>query len=238
MIEHAVTHHYQPTNNTCGQTALSMLLSHFDDHIGAEEIAAKVPVVKNEKGQDWGTLNQQLAEWCIKRGYDVTMYTADFQIIDLSWSDLAKDELLNRMEAAKTHREVPSLGKMWAEAYMQSYIDFINAGGDLHVIPYMSTKLLDELLTKGPLVACVCLGVLYGRGRRRAIDLRQTEPDDLDGITPTHSIVIYGKDAEGNYQIADPWEKPGRHTVEPECLLAAMTASQIECDNLLFQLSR
>jgi hypothetical protein len=164
------------------------------------------------------------------------MYTADFEVIDLSWAKLSKEKMLERMELAKNHRDVPALGKQWSQIYMQSYIDFLKAGGELNIRPYMTTKLLDELLPQGPLLACVCFAVLYNRGRGKDESLRKGKLDDIDGKVVNHSIVIHGKDQKGNYLLADPWEEPGFHTIESERLLAAMTASQMECDNLLFQL--
>lgn len=238
MIKHEVTHYYQPTNHSCSQSAMAILLSFFGKSLTPEEIMTKIPVNKNDKGEDWGTINQQLATWCLSQGFDVEMYTADFEVIDLSWAKLPKEKLLERMELAKDRREVPALGKEWSKIYTQSYIDFVNAGGQLHIQPYMTTKLLNDLLPSSPLLLCVCYNVLYNSGRSKDTSLRKSEPDDLSGKLTNHSIVIYGKDDNGNYLIADPWKEPGLHDVEPERMLAAMTAAQMECDNLLFQLKR
>ncbi|MGB2787407.1 MAG: hypothetical protein WBB94_03425 [Candidatus Saccharimonadaceae bacterium] len=236
MIEHRITHHYQPTNTTCSQSAMAMLLSFFGRDVSPEEIVAAVPVIKNDEGEDWGTINQNLASWSITQGFEVDMYTADFQVIDLSWVDLPKAQLLERMELAKLRRDIPALGKDWSKIYMQSYIDFVNAGGRLFIRPYMTTGLIDSLLPDSPLLTCVCYNVLYGVGRSQSVELRKSESDDLSGKLANHSILIYGKDDSDNYLVADPWEEPGAHVVEPERLLAAMTAAQMECDNLLFQL--
>ena len=199
---------------------------------------ANIPVNKNDKNEEMGSINQQLATWCLSQGFDVEMHTADFEIIDLSWADLPKEKLLERMELAKDHREVPALGKEWSKIYMQSYIDFVEAGGRLHIQPYMTTGLLDELLPSSPLLVAVCYNVLYDSGRSKDIGLRESEADDISGGLDTHSLVIYGKDDNGNYLIADPYEEPGLHTIEPQRMLAAMTAAQMECDNLFFQLSK
>ncbi|QQR51656.1 hypothetical protein IPF89_02425 [Candidatus Saccharibacteria bacterium] len=238
MIEHKVTHYYQPTNHSCSQSALAILLSFFGKSLTPEEIVAKIPVNKNDKGEDWGTINQQLATWCLSQGFEVEMHTADFEIIDLSWAKLTKEKLLERMELAKNLRDVPALGKEWSKIYTQSYIDFLEAGGQLHIRPYMTTELLDSLLPDSPLLLCVCYNVLYGSGRSKDVGLRKSETDDLNGKLTNHSIVIYGKDKDGNYLIADPYKEPGLHTIEPERMLAAMTAAQMECDNLLFQLKQ
>lgn len=238
MINHKVTHFYQPTNHTCSQSATAILLSFFGVETTPEEIVSKVPVNKNDKGEDLGVINQQLATWCISEGYEVEMHTADFQVIDLSWIDLPKDQLLERMRLAKDHRNIPALGKKWSEIYMQSYIDFIEAGGKLHIHSHMTTDLLDSKLSKSPLLLCVCYNVLYGTGRNNNIALRKIEPDDINGELTNHSIVIYGRTDKGSYLIADPFKEPGIHEIEPERLLASMATAQIECDNLFFQLRK
>lgn len=236
-IEHKISHLYQSTNSNCSQTALSILLSYLKISISPEEIMRDVPVGNNEKGEPWGTINQQLATWCIKQGLVVEMHTADFEIIDLSWANLSKDELLLSLKAVLESRNIPGLGKVHSRLYVQSYIDFLEAGGKLHIHPYMTTKLINNLLVKGPLHIVINHNVFFNSGRYKFDGLRRLKLDDKDGKTGNHSVVIYGLDQAGNYLIADPWEKPGFHVVEPEKLLCSMTASQIECDNLFFQVS-
>lgn len=238
MIKHNITHHYQPTNNSCSQSALAILLSFFGQNLTPEEIVAKIPVNKNDKGEDWGTINQHLATWCLSQSFDVEMHTADFQIIDLSWIGLETEKLLERMELAKETREIPALGKTWSKIYMQSYIDFVKAGGKLHVLPYMTTELLNGLIADSPLLLCVNYNVLYGIGRSNNTGLRKAEPDDINGKLTNHSIVIYGLDDDGNYLVADPYKEPGLQVIEPERMIAGMSASQVECDNLFFQLKK
>ncbi|MEK9196235.1 MAG: hypothetical protein AAB914_02590 [Patescibacteria group bacterium] len=237
QIAHKITHHYQPTNHSCSQTALAILLSFFGKDVSPQQIIDKIPVHKYDNGDDWGTINQDLATWCLSLGFKVEMHTADFQIIDLSWAKLDKNDLLKHMEAAKSHRNVPSLGKESSAMYMQSYIDFVQAGGTLKIHDYMTTDLIDKLLAASPLLLCVSTSVFNGVGRRSTSGLRQTKEDDLYGSTGNHSVVVYGKNKHGNYLLADPFNKPGLRSIEPERLISAMTASQIECDNLFFQLS-
>lgn len=237
-IHHEVTHYYQPTMSSCSQTSLAILLSYYNDVVAPEEIMQSVPVNKDDKGEDWGTINQNLATWCLSRGYTVTMHTADFQIIDTSWAGKPTSFILQRLKLARGNRDVPSLGPGYSEQYVESYIDYIEQGGTLHVERYMTEALLDRCLKNGPLLLCICFAVLYGVGRIINDTLRDYHTDDIAGNTGNHSVVLYGKDDAGNYMIADPWQKPGRHTFKPDDVLAAMAASQIECDNLFFQLGK
>lgn len=171
-------------------------------------------------------------------GFGVTLYTFDCQVIDQSWAKLPTDKLIERLEARKQGWEVPALGSLWTAAYAQSYIDFVQAGGELHIQPAVTTKLLYHLIESGPLLPCLSFCTLYGTGHTINEGETGSVPDDVHGRAWNHSVVIYGVDEHGNFLIADPWRKPGLHTIEPERMLAAISTGQIECDNLLFQLRK
>jgi hypothetical protein len=236
--EHKVTQQYQPTNTTCSPTALSTLLGHYEDKISPLDIESKVAQCVNDKGEKIGTINQQLATWCLDNGYDVTLYTFDCQIIDQSWSELDAEQQVERMKLRKNGWVVPGMGEEWTKQYTQAYIDFIAAGGTLRIQPAVTTRLLYKLLETGPFLPCVSYSNLYGAARSRNNGEVEAIDDDVNGRATNHSIVVYGNDESGNFLIADSWRKPGLHTIEPERLLAAISTAQIECDNLLFQLAK
>lgn len=215
-----------------------MALSFYGQNVTTEDILKSVPTLKRDNGEDWGMINQMLATWCLSQGYAVSMHTADFQIIDLSWIGLDRNKLLGRMKESLDRRNVPALGPDWSKVYMQSYIDFLENGGELQIAPFMSNQLLDSLLQSGPIMGCVNFNVLHKIGRTQENGLRQFAVDDKNGRLTNHTVVIYGKNDNGQYLVADPGQQPGRFTFEAEHLLAAMTASQIECDNLVFQLNK
>lgn len=237
VIEHNVTHHYQPTNHACGPTAAVILLSHFGIDVDPLEAVKKIPIGRDEHGEELGTVPQQVATWCMSLGFAVDMHSADFQILDLSWSDLSVDELLERLEAVKDHRNVPSLGKKVSRLYVEAYIDFVKGGGQLQIHPYMTTKLFDELLLTGPFWVNVSYGVMYNEGRTRSIGLRKSVSDDGEGSIPIHTVVVYGKNEDGNYLVVDPWREPGWEVIKPDQLICSITASETECDALIFQLT-
>jgi hypothetical protein len=234
--KYQVRHQYQPTNTTCSPTALSILLEHFGKKLDPRDIEAKVPQSINAKGEKIGTVNQQLATWCVSNGFKVELYTFDCKIIDQSWGKLNKDQQLERMNLRKNGWVVPSMGEEWTKQYTQAYIDFVTAGGELHIQPFVTTKLLYELLKTGPFLPCVSYSTLYAAGRSRNPSETESVDDDINGRAMNHSVVVYGNDEAGNFLIADPWEKPGLHSIEPDRMIAAISTAQIECDNLLFQI--
>lgn len=227
---------WQHTNTSCGPTSLAILLSYYGIKVSSWSIAEEIPRLTDDKGEDWGTFAQRLAMYCINHDLKVSIFTFDFQVIDLKWEKLSQSKLLARMELAKKTRDIPSLGKELSEIYMQSFIDFIKAGGKLHINKYVTSTLLYKLLEKGPVMVSVCSSVLYNTGRTTSIGLRQSKPDDINGTVSNHFLVVYGNTEDGKLLIDDPYFKPGLHTIEPERLMVAMTAAQIECDNMWIQI--
>jgi hypothetical protein len=236
MSKYNVKHYYQPTNHSCSQTALATLLSYYGRNDTPEDLLQSLPVYKNSDGEDQGSINQQLATWCLSQGFKVVMYSADFQVLDLSWAKLKSHELIQRINVALKDKNVSALGQQWTQRYLATYKAFVETGGTLHIVPYISTQHIDELLANGPILAAVCYAVLHNVGRSTNTGLRQSKPDDIRGNLTTHSIVVYGQDKAGNYLIMDPW-KGSSLAIKSEQLLCAIQAAQLECDNLLFQIT-
>lgn len=236
-IKHKVTHYYQPTNHACTPAALAIVLSFFGETMTPEQIMEEIPKNFDKQGKEIGSVNQQYASWAINKGYIVTLYSADFELLDVGWVTLDKNELTKKLQASIGKHEIGFLGHEWSKRYIEAYIEFLEKGGQLVIKSYFDTELLDALLQQGPLLAAVSSQVLYEKGRSKDIGLRVSELDDINGSISTHSIVIIGKE-EGGYIIADPWKVPGQFTISPDHLLAAMAGAQQQGDNLFFQLSR
>lgn len=238
MFKHPITYYRQPTNHSCGQAGLAMLLSFFGETYSPNDMCALVPVCKNENGEDAGSITQHLAIWCLQNGYDVNLYTSDFELVDLSWGSASKAHLLSRLELAKHTKTNTVLGRYWSEVYLQSYIDFIHAGGQLHILPYMSAFMIRKLLTTSPLLVCVNFNVLHTQGRQVHDGHLTSKLDDINGKLANHYIVLQGINDQGKFIYCDSWESPGEFEIDPEHLICAITAAQIESDSIYFQLEK
>ncbi|MES2631197.1 MAG: hypothetical protein V4611_04530 [Patescibacteria group bacterium] len=231
-----IKHYYQPTNSSCGHASLAMLLSHYGDIDTPEDVINACPVNLDEEGNEKGSVSQELATLLLHRDYDVKLTTFDFQIIDLYWAGLSQSDILNRLEAVKDVRNVKSIGKIESKRYVNAYVEFLKAGGEIAIQPVPKSQMLRDMLKDGPVFLNVSAHPLYNEGRLSYGDVRETTPDDMHGYISTHSVVLYGYNSAGNFLLADPWE--GLTVVEPETLLSAITAAQIECDNMCFQISK
>jgi uncharacterized protein YvpB len=231
-VEHSVKLKLQPTNHSCGQTSAAMLLDYFGERITPAEVIDWVKCV-DKNGDETGSVTPQLAAKIAERGFNVDLYTFDLLIINHDWKGLNDDQLIERLRAVRTTRYVPAIAG-YEKQYIDAYINLVKAGGKLHIVDYPTTELLYKLLKTAPIFANVCQSVLTGAGHSRNVALRKTKPDE-NGAIATHSVVIYGIH-DGQFLIADSWS--GHLTVAPEALLAAISAAQIECDNMIFQITK
>lgn len=229
---HEVRHLYQPTNNTCGYTALAILLSYYGKSYAPEELVGKVPQPKDAEGTTHGSVTAQLVDWCQTQGFQTHMYASDMYMLDLSWKDKSSKQIKTRLEEIGTKRRASLLDSHWTKVYVDAYIAMLGHGAELTVTPFITTKLLYALLKDGPVYTNICSTANSGKGRTINPGLRETKVDDVNGTVSTHSVVIYGNDEEGNFLVADPWD--GLVTTEPEQMVLAIEAAQIECDNQIF----
>lgn len=226
----------QPTNNSCTQTATAMLLSHYDKTFNVAKIIADAAVQKNENGDDFGSSMQQLAVYCIEKGYKVEMYSFDALILDFTWADLSNEDLLEKLEKIKDVRDVASLGKQFTKQYIEEYIDFVSKGGSLIIKPFPTKELLVELLQQGPLCVAVNYTTMQGTGHAKNTGLRADVQDDLENDITTHVVLVYGQDEDGNFMISDPWGDPQQNVLSSDQLIASIMAAQWLCDNILFRI--
>jgi hypothetical protein len=168
----------------------------------------------------------------------VTFYSFDNRITDFSWASLNAKQMLERLSALESKLVIPSLGAELTKIYIQGYQKFLKAGGELKVLAHPTTALLNALIEKAPFTPTVCFNTLHDRGKTRTIGLRETIPDDVNGIAATHAIVVYGRDEQGNFLFADPWERDGLLKVSAEQLAAAIMAAGRDCESVLFQVEK
>lgn len=235
-MKHELKHYFQTAEVNCGYTALAMQLSHYGSDLTPEDIYRSAPRAEADGVRLSGSLATQLAGWALDQGYQARLTTFDFLIIDLAWVQLDQAALLSRLTAVRDFRRVPSLGEAMSRTYVDEYVRYLEAGGELVILPHVSSSNLYEKLRHGPIGVSVCTAPLYGHGRMSEALPGREIADDADGAIGTHSIVVYGHTASGDFLLADPWR--GLTQVSRDALICAMTAAEIECDALCMEFWR
>lgn len=227
-VKHDLTHFFQTAEVNCSYTALAMQLSHYGSVLTPEDVYRSAPRAVAEGVEGPGSLPTQLAVWALQHGYQTRLTTFDFLIIDLAWGSLDGPALVARLTAVRDSRDVPSLGKALSRAYVDAYVRYLQAGGELVILPHVSSSSIYDKLRHGPVGVSVCTAPLYGHGRMSEALPGREIPDDTNGSIGTHSVVIYGHTVSGDFLLADPWR--GLTQVSRDALICAMTAAEIECD--------
>jgi hypothetical protein len=235
-VQHNLTHFFQTEQVNCGYTALAMQLSHYGSVLTPHDIFQSASRTVGDGVGRTGGLPTQLGAWAIGKGYHARLTTFDFLIIDLTWASLDRAALIARLTAVIDSRDVPSLGKAMSRTYVDGYLRYLEPGGQLVIRPHASSASIYDKLRHGPVGVSVCTAPLYGHGRMsESLPDRET-PDDAKGSIGTHSVVIYGNTASGDFLIADPWR--GLTQVTRDAPICAMTAAEIECDAMCMEIWR
>jgi hypothetical protein len=233
-VKHHLTHFFQTAEVNCGYTALAMQLSHYGSGLTPEDIYRSAPRAVVDGVELRGSLATQLATWALGEGYQARLTTFDFLIVDLAWASLDGPALASRLKAVRDNRPVASLGQALSRTYVDEYVRYLEAGGELVIVPHVSSSSIYDMLKRGPVGVGVCTAPLYGHGRMSEALPGREVPDDITGTIGTHSVVVYGNTASGDFLLANPWR--GLTRVSRDALICAMTAAEIECDALAMEL--
>jgi hypothetical protein len=182
----------QPDDVTCGPACLHGIYRHYGDHVPLEDVIADSHTLDHG-----GTLGVFLANHALARGYDVTLYSYNFEIFDPSWFGRGNEEVRALLAA---QREV----KPWRRLQdaTRGYDDFLRLGGNMKLRD-LEPALLRKFLKRGtPLITGLSATYLYRAAREIAAT---SKTDDVRGEPVGHFVVLTGYDEDSReVLIADP----------------------------------
>jgi hypothetical protein len=211
------------------------VLSHFGIEKPYQDIMAELPMkLRPNSTKKTGTLNQDLAIYMLKLGLSVEIVSYDTWITDLSWQGKDGAHMKIRLQAELGTLDVAMMDRSVTDAYIQGYIDFLEAGGHLSIQPYPATSYIKSALRDGPIMTSVLYGTLHGNGK--SVTRKHQRPmdfSDTNGESLVHDIVI-SQFINDCFEIYDPLGMNGGVClIEPDNLVAAISAAQQQCDNML-----
>jgi hypothetical protein len=186
----------QPDDTTCGPTCLHAVYRYFGDHSPLSRVIGEVAEVEGG-----GTLAVLLACHALQRGYAATIYSYNLQIFDPTWSQLAPQQLSDKLKHQVEIKETDPGFKVATDAYLK----FLELGGRLR-FEVLSPALIRRPLKQSLPVLCgLSATYLYNSSREYFIG-KQAVTDDLRGETQGHFVVLAGYDrAQRTVRVADPY---------------------------------
>jgi len=232
-VHHNIPLKIQTTSSNCVQTSTSQFLTFYGLSISPESIEKNIPVRTNAEGKPMGTLFADIGSWLIKsHNLKVKMHVFDVQIIDRTWSSLSQADLLVEMEKAKKEGISTALTP-YASMLIDSYVNYLQNGGVVDVAK-CTNKLLQSLLTKGPVLAIINFNYMYDYPRSSySKSIKNYVADTIDGKVIEHAIVLTGFDGNTYYYNDPDSEKGGQHQVNEDVLIGAICTAQLNSDNYL-----
>jgi hypothetical protein len=223
----------QPDDVTCGPTCLRKVYSFYGLDMGLDEVIASL-----ERNEDGGTLAVFLGIAALDRGFRARIYSYDLRIFDPTWSDLAPDDL-----AEKIHARFPYLADAKRLRAAQAYLHFLELGGEL-AFEELTPALLKSIIDRDhPILAGLSATYLYRYSRERWDPItRKPVDDDVRGEPTGHFVVVSGYEQWGRRLVVlDPFEQipfePGdeKLVVDADRLTNAVLLGDVTYDAVLLE---
>lgn len=212
----------QPDDISCGVCCLKMVLDYFGKEISFDALSlAKKP------RPDIGLYDTHLGKTALALGYPATIYSYNYRIFHPFWNHLGTEELI------ATLKDSVASGVLHANAEeaAESYIEFLENGGNLFFYPLSKELILVHLDNDLPVIAGLDLAFLYDY----SLECRAEFEDRA-----THFVVICGYEPKRNvFCIADPWHsiplenKEGHYYVDADRVINAILLGQDKNDSAL-----
>lgn len=183
----------QPDDVTCGPACLHGIYRHYGDDVPLEQLIKELRML--DRG---GTLDVFLANHALARGYDVTLYSYNFELFDPTWFELPSEEIRGKL-AAQAHVKAK-----WRRLQVatRGYDEFLRLGGKLK-LQDLEPALLRKFLSRGtPVITGLSATYLY-RSMREVPETNRD--DDVRGEPVGHFVVLTGyRKITREVVIADP----------------------------------
>jgi hypothetical protein len=181
----------QPDETTCGPTCLHAIYTYYGEKLALPRIIGEV-----EQLPHGGTLEVLMGCHALRRGYNVTIYAYNFQILDPTW--FAPGVSIPRKLRAQARKK----SSHRLRVATRGYLEFLELGGKL-VLEDLTPELLSRYLRHAtPILAGLSATYLYRSPRERG---RTQIGDDIRGTPVGHFVVLSGYDRRRReVLVADP----------------------------------
>lgn len=181
----------QPDEVTCGPTCLHALYGYYQDKVSLKQIISEV---KSLKGG--GTLAVMLGNHALKRGYNATIYSYNWNVFDPSWKKYTSSKISNMLRKQMRFK----FKKRKLQVASRAYIRFLEAGGKVS-FDELDDDLIKKYLSKQvPILTGLSATHLYQTPREIGNIYHS-----IKGEPAGHFVIVNGYDERAKCAyIADP----------------------------------
>jgi hypothetical protein len=184
----------------CSLAASTVLASFYDPSIKYQQVRKLV----SQKFRDKGMWTSEQAGLLNDLGFTkITIVTADLDIVDYSWTDLSKDELIEKLKKMRTHYgRARNFGEKGRVSDMIKWLSREEHDNQLK-IDQDFPKWIRRYIDNGrPVCASINWTALHKMPKSSAYaDGNRDKYVDIGGTPELHSIVVRGYDDDGIFVV-------------------------------------
>ena len=198
--------HTQPDDETCGPTCLHAVYRYYGLDISLQQVVDDV-----ERSASGGTLAPLLGKDALLRGFNVTMYINNLDVIDPTWfrhGEVSRETLIHKLISQRKHKGGNSIVRL-----SNALLPFLELGGNVKFCN-MTVKLFKNYFNQGiPILTGLSATYLYGCARETYSADGISTYDDIKGTPCGHFVVLCGyNEKKKRIVVADPHrENPLSH---------------------------
>lgn len=178
----------------CAIAAASSLANYYDDSITYKEVRELIPAVRRKQGL-WSSQQGRLLN---SLGFTkITIVTAELSLVDFSWADLSKEELLKKLRKLKAYW---GRSREWeVQRWVNDLIEWLaddNFDNQIKISQDFSSYIKRYLNNGRPVGASFNWTALHKF--KKATPRKGKSPwRDIGGEVEEHAVVIRGYDEKG-----------------------------------------
>lgn len=172
----------------CALAAASSLANYLDPAVDYEYVRAMIP----KRERNGGLYTSAQARLLNRLGFDVTIVTADLNLIDFTWADFSKNGIIRRMKKLRAYyrkTQDPNIDYVDDMIKLLEDKDYNNQ----LIIDYEFKKHIQRHLKKGYPVGASINWTSFFKFSKEF----KKHKDDIKGEDCHHAIVIRGYDEKG-----------------------------------------
>lgn len=196
----------QPNDETCGATCLHAIYNYYGLDITLEEVISGL-----RKSLSGGTLATLVGIHALEHGFNATVYTNNFYVVDPSWFD-KNGESDGKLISKKLKEQLKYKKDKHIVSVTQACLEYFKLGGKM-CFKTLDSELLDSFFKRNiPIMTGLSATYLYNCPRE-VYEKGVSRFDDVRGTVCGHFVILCGYGVEQKQVvIADPHrENPLAH---------------------------